>query len=334
VAIGNPALRLRHMTRFPRPRPEPDIVPIEIDPAPSSMLGRPRLRALVGCEGDLGRLPIRGVDQPSRHQQQYRKDQGIDHGDRDHAHGEAAEMIVEVRAQHIAQARDDGNKRTGHHQQSALQASRAGADRQVQKGGRGDAAHKADRRRRDQGARHRADEQQRDKLRYRGHRKARNKAFGPPPKKMAVFTLVEREGEARSRHVANVDSKTLREEIVTQTSRKSYLMTDEALVYERLGREFAGHGTVNHSADEYVRTGGFHHTNTVESFFALLKRAVFGQFHHISEVHLHRYLAEADFKYNHRSALGIEDAERADALLRGVKGKRLLYRQPNQAPNA
>jgi transposase-like protein len=150
--------------------------------------------------------------------------------------------------------------------------------------------------------------------------KARNKAFGPPPKKMAVFTLVEREGEARSRHIANVDSKTLREEIVTQASRKSYLMTDEALVYERLGREFAGHGTVNHSADEYVRTGGFHHTNTVESFFAPFKRAVFGQFHHISEAHLHRYLAEADFKYNHRSALGIEDAERADALLRGVKG--------------
>src|SRR5262249_6075594 len=87
--------------------------------------------------------------------------------------------------------------------------------------------------------------------------KARNKAFGPPPKKMAVFTLVEREGEARSRHVADVTSKTLREAIVTQASRKSYLMTDEALVYERLGREFAGHGTVNHSADEYVRTGGF-----------------------------------------------------------------------------
>jgi transposase-like protein len=164
--------------------------------------------------------------------------------------------------------------------------------------------------------------------------KTRNKAFGPPPKKMAVFTLVEREGEARSRHVANVDSKTLREAIVTQASRKSYLMTDEALVYERLGREFAGHGTVNHSADEYVRTGGFHHTNTVESFFALLKRAVYGQFHHVSEAHLHRYLAEADFKYNTRAALGIDDAERADALLRGTKGKRLLYRQPHETAHA
>jgi hypothetical protein len=158
--------------------------------------------------------------------------------------------------------------------------------------------------------------------------KARNKAFGPPPKKMAVFTLVEREGEARSRHVANVDAKTLRETIVTQASRKSYLMTDEALVYERLGREFAGHGTVNRSAEEYVRTGGFHHTNTVEGFFSLLKRAVYGQFHHVSEAHLHRYLAEADFKYNTRFE---DDPVRADILLRGAKGKRLTYRQPRGA---
>jgi hypothetical protein len=151
---------------------------------------------------------------------------------------------------------------------------------------------------------------------------------------MAVFTLVERGGRARSRHVADVTAKTLRKAIVTQASRKSYLMTDEAVVYERLGKEFMGHGTVNHSADEYVRTGGFHHTNTVESFFSLLKRAVYGQFHHISEAHLHRYLAEADFKYNHRAALGINDAERATALLRGTKGKRLLYSQPDGTANA
>jgi transposase-like protein len=164
--------------------------------------------------------------------------------------------------------------------------------------------------------------------------KARNKAFGPPPKKMAVFTLVEREGRARSRHVVDVTSKSLGEAIATQASRKSYLMTDEAAVYEKIGREFSGHGTVNHSADEYVRTGGFHHTNTAESFFALLKRAVYGQFHHVSEAHLHRYLCEADFKYNHRSALGIDDATRADALLRGAKGKRLLYRQPDETAHA
>jgi hypothetical protein len=164
--------------------------------------------------------------------------------------------------------------------------------------------------------------------------KARNKAFGPPPKKYAVFTLVEREGEARSRHVADVTARTLREAIVTQASRESYLMTDEALVYERLGKEFAGHGTVNHSDGEYVRTGGFHHTNTVEGFFALFKRAIYGQFHNISEAHLHRYLCEADFKYNHRSALGWNDWDRAAELLRGAKGKRLLYRQPDGAAHA
>jgi transposase-like protein len=163
--------------------------------------------------------------------------------------------------------------------------------------------------------------------------KARNKAFGPPPKKAAVLTVVERGGAARSKHVADVTAKALRETIVTKVSRKSYLMTDEAMVYTRLGREFSGHGTVNHSSDEYVRTGGFHHTNTVESFFALFKRAVYGQFHHVSEAHLHRYLAEADFKYNHRAALGFDDADRADALLRGAKGKRLYYRQPNGTQN-
>ncbi len=159
--------------------------------------------------------------------------------------------------------------------------------------------------------------------------KAKNKAYGPPPKKMAVFSLVERDGQVRSRHVADVTAKALREAIVTQADRKSYLMTDEAMVYTRLGREFAGHGTVNHSADEYVRTGGFHHTNTVKSFFALIKRGVFGNFHHVSEAHLHRYLAEFDFRYNHREALGFSDAERADELLRGAKGKRLMYRQPD-----
>lgn len=161
--------------------------------------------------------------------------------------------------------------------------------------------------------------------------KARNKAFGPPPKKMAVFTLVEREGRARSRHVANVTAKTLRPAIVRNADRKSWLMTDEAAVYEKIGTEFKGHGTVNHSADEYSRLGGFITTNSVESFFALLKRGVYGSYFHVSEAHLHRYLAEADFRYNHRSALGVEDAERGEALLRGTKGKRLLYSQPDRA---
>ena len=160
--------------------------------------------------------------------------------------------------------------------------------------------------------------------------KARNKAFGPPPKKHAVFSLVERDGEVRSFRVANVSSRTLRPIIVKTASRKSYLMTDESPVYPKIGREFAGHGTVNHSAAEYVR-GKFWSTNTVESFFAVLKRGVYGSFHNVSEAHLHRYLAEFDFRHNTRD---ISDAERGEALLRGAKGKRLLYRQPDETPNA
>lgn len=160
--------------------------------------------------------------------------------------------------------------------------------------------------------------------------KAKNKAFGPPPKKMAVFALVERDGEVRSRHVVDVTAKTLRKALVTQASRKSYLMTDEAPTYKKIGREFSGHGSVNHSADEYVRKV-FWHTNTVESYFALLKRGVYGSFHSVSEAHLPRYLAEFDWRYNKR---GISDVERAATLLRAAKGKRLLYRNPNEAPNA
>ena len=146
--------------------------------------------------------------------------------------------------------------------------------------------------------------------------------------KMAVVALVEREGETRSFHVANVTAATLRPVMVKHASRKSYLMTDESSVYPKIGDEFAGHGTVNHSAGEYVTTGGFKHTNTVESHFALIKRGIYGTFHNVSEAHLHRYLAEFDFRANTRT---ISDAERAALLLRGAKGKRLVYQQPRAA---
>lgn len=88
---------------------------------------------------------------------------------------------------------------------------------------------------------------------------------------------------------------------------------------------------MNHSADEYSRLGGFAHSNTAESFFAILKRGVYGTFHNISEAHLPRYLAEFDFRYNHRK---VTDAERTEALIRGAKGKRLTYRQPRQTTHA
>jgi len=149
--------------------------------------------------------------------------------------------------------------------------------------------------------------------------------------KMAVVSLVDRDGGVRSFHVTNVNAKTLRPIMVKAASRKSYLMTDESALYPKIGKEFAGHGSVNHSAEEYVKTGGFTHTNTVESFFAILKRGVYGSFHNVSEAHLHRYLAEFDFRYTNRD---LSDAEKADLLLSGAKGKRLLYRQADETAHA
>jgi transposase-like protein len=161
--------------------------------------------------------------------------------------------------------------------------------------------------------------------------KSKNRAFTEPPKKHAVVALVERDGKVRSLHVPNVNAKTLRPILVTHISRKSMLMTDESAVYPAVGREFANHGTVNHSADEYVRLGGFMHTNTAENYFSILKRGIVGVYHHVSEAHLHRYVAEFDFRYNNRSAHGVEDGDRAVAALKGIAGKRLTYRRTDEA---
>ena len=158
--------------------------------------------------------------------------------------------------------------------------------------------------------------------------KAKNRAYREPRAKQAVVALVEREGHVRSFHVANVTAKQLRPLIVTTVARSSYLMTDESPVYTRVGREFAGHGTVNHSAKEYVTTGGFKHSNTVENFFSIFKRGVIGTYHHMSEAHLARYTAEFDFRYNHRS---VNDFKRANAALIGAIGKRLTYRRADAA---
>ena len=155
--------------------------------------------------------------------------------------------------------------------------------------------------------------------------KAKNRAFGDPPKKEVVFALVEREGRVRSFHIPAVNAKTLRPILVTHIDRKSYLMTDEAGSYIPVGREFAGHGTVNHSIKMYVR-GGFWHTNTVENYFSIMKRGITGVYQHVSQKHLRRYLGEFDFRYNER---GIEDTDRAAKALKGITGKRLTYRRAN-----
>lgn len=162
--------------------------------------------------------------------------------------------------------------------------------------------------------------------------KARNAHKSKPiPKKHAVVTLVERDGEVRARHVPDVTAKTIREHIVTQASRKSHLMSDESNVYVGVGQEFTGHSAVNHSADEYVRLGGFAHVNTAEAFHSLIKRAVFGSWHAISEQHLNRYVDECAFRWNHRIALGVDDTARAAAILKGAEGKRLTYRRSDEA---
>ena len=154
--------------------------------------------------------------------------------------------------------------------------------------------------------------------------KARNRAFRKPAAKKAVVALVERDGNVRSFHVANVNAKHLRGLIVTNVHRESHLMTDESVVYTRLGREFAGHTTVIHNQNEYVRKGGFAHSNTAENFFSIFKRGVIGTYHHMSEAHLGRYCREFDFRYNTRS---MTDAERTDIAIVGAIGKRLTYRR-------
>ena len=161
--------------------------------------------------------------------------------------------------------------------------------------------------------------------------KARNRKNHVPPK-AAVLSLVERDGSVRSFHVAHVSATTLRPIIVTQINRASYLMTDDSLVYPRIGDEFAGHGTVNHSIEEYVRAN-FWHTNTVEGYFSILKRGIMGIYHHVSAAHLHRYTAEFDFRYNYRLALGYTDMQRTEIAAAGISGKRLTYRRAGQRAN-
>jgi transposase-like protein len=133
--------------------------------------------------------------------------------------------------------------------------------------------------------------------------KARNRKNVIPPK-TPVLALVERDGRVRSFPVPDVTAQTLKPIIVSHINKATYLMTDDAPVYTAIGRDFAGHGTVNHSAEEYVRAA-FRHTNTVENFFSIFKRGIYGYYFHVSETHLQRYAAEFDFRYDNRIALAL-----------------------------
>jgi len=142
--------------------------------------------------------------------------------------------------------------------------------------------------------------------------------------KMAVLGLVDREsGRARLFHVDKASGSNIQPIVLENLSREARLMTDESYIYRGIGREFAEHSAVHHQRDEYVR--GDVTTNTVEGCFSIFKRGMRGVYQHCAEKHLHRYLAEFEFRYSHREATGCNDEDRANQMLRGIVGKRLTY---------
>lgn len=143
--------------------------------------------------------------------------------------------------------------------------------------------------------------------------------------KMKVFALVERGGPVRSFHVTDIKAKTLSAIIRKHVAPDANLRTDEASMYTIVGRDFASHEVVKHSQMEYAR--GDIHTNTIESYFALLKRGLVGTYHKCGEQHLQRYAHEFSFRYNNRAKLGVNDVMRTEAVLKGISGKRLTYRR-------
>lgn len=145
--------------------------------------------------------------------------------------------------------------------------------------------------------------------------------------KEMVFSLVERKGKVRSHHMTDVSARTLKPILNAhiQEAWKTSLMTDGEGQFRILAPMFAAHETVNHGLGEYVRGGA--HTNTIEGYFSILKRGITGVYHHVSQQHLKRYLAEFDFRYNERTAMGIDDVSRTIKAVAGVVGKRMTYQQ-------
>ncbi|PHR83086.1 IS1595 family transposase [Henriciella sp.] len=147
--------------------------------------------------------------------------------------------------------------------------------------------------------------------------------------KMKVLTLVDRDSkQARSIVIDDLKPSTIAPLVQGNVAKEARLLTDQARHYRFAASAFeGGHGYVNHSDGEYVNwTDPTIHTQTVENYYSVFKRGMKGTYQHCAKHHLHRYLAEFDFRYNHRSANGVEDGERAVLALRGVKGKRLTYR--------
>ena len=164
-----------------------------------------------------------------------------------------------------------------------------------------------------------------------GRREGVEKGRGGYAHKVPVLSLVHREsGQCRSFVVDDVTRDTLLPIVMKNVQRETYIMTDEATQYRGQFRKvFLGHGTVNHGAGEYGR--GRVHTNTVEGSFSIFKRGMKGIYQHCAEKHLHRYVAEFEFRYNNRVALGCDDGTRAARALEGIMGKRLTYQTAGRA---
>lgn len=150
--------------------------------------------------------------------------------------------------------------------------------------------------------------------------------------KMKVLSLIDRNsGQSRSFVVDDVKLKTLLPIIKENVAKEAVVFTDDANTYFSLGKHFAQHATVRHSIGEYG--DGPVHTNTVEGFFSVFKRGMKGTYQHCGKQHLHRYLAEFDFRYSNRKALGVDDDLRTEQIVMGVVGKRLTY-QTTRGANA
>jgi len=144
---------------------------------------------------------------------------------------------------------------------------------------------------------------------------------GPQAGKRVVMCVIQRGGRVRSFHMGRVTSENLRQVLRSNVDLSARLMTDENPAYIAPGKEFASHETVNHFRKEYAR--GDVTTNTAEGFFGLLKRGINGTFHHVGKNHLHRYLAEFDFRWNARET---DDGTRTNMAIIGFEGKRLMYK--------
>ncbi|WP_428541181.1 IS1595 family transposase [Rhodopila sp.] len=155
------------------------------------------------------------------------------------------------------------------------------------------------------------------------------RGLGGGAQKRIIVSLVERGGSVRSFHVASADRFTLGKIVRENVAKESRLHTDENNIYVEVGKEFVSHETVIHSHKEYVRDDV--HVNSAEGFFGLFKRGFNGIYQHCREKHLHRYLAEYDFRYNHRQNLGFNDLARTLSAVKGAEGKRLTYRKANSA---